>query len=80
MKDIINAVGTIAVLIVLVACMFESAFPVLQVLSGIGVVYIMYFHDEMLKSMWEKQKVDEYNKGVDQFNSDVDKYNEGIDP
>ncbi len=78
MKEIINAVGTLITIVALVmALIVGSSF--LKVLAGIGIVYVMYFHDENLKTIWEKEKIEEYNAGVDAYNAEVDKYNDDDD-
>lgn len=75
MKEVINAIGTIVTLVALVMAMFMGS-TFLSVLAGLGVVYVMYFHDENLKAIIYNKAVDEFNKGVDAFNEDVDRYNE----
>lgn len=78
MKEVINAVGTLVTIVALVmALIVGSSF--LKVLAGIGIVYVMYFHDENLKTIWEKEATDEYNAGVDAYNAEVDKYNHDDD-
>ena len=74
MKEIVNAIGTLVTIVALVmALIIGSSF--LKVLAGIGIVYVMYFHDENLKTIWEKEKTDAYNAGVDAYNAEVDLYN-----
>lgn len=74
MKEIVNAIGTLVTLIALVMAMFMGS-TFLSVLSGVGVVYIMYFHDENLKSIWRKEMEEEFNAGVrhgeDTFGGDM---------
>lgn len=77
MKEVINAVGTIVTLVALVMAMFMGS-TFLSVLAGVGVVYVMYFHDENLKAIVHSKAVEEYNRGVDKFNEDVDRYNEEV--
>ena len=64
MKEIINSIGTIATLVALVMAMFLGN-TLLSILAGIGVVYILFFHDEALKTMWRKQMEDEFKAGVE---------------
>ena len=61
MKEIINAVGTIVTLVALVMAMFMGS-TFLSVLAGVGVVYVMYFHDENLKAIVHSKAVEEYNR------------------
>lgn len=63
MKEVINAIGTLVTLVGLVMAMFLGS-TFLTVMAALGVVYVMYFHDENLKAIWRKQMADEFNAGV----------------
>lgn len=71
MKEIINSIGTIATLVALVMAMFLGN-TLLAILAGIGVVYIMFFHDEALKTMWRKQMEEEFMAGVKAAEKDIE--------
>ena len=64
MKDIINSVGTLITIVALVMAMFLGNL-LLSIFAAIGVVYILYFHDEVLKTMWRKQMEEEFKAGVE---------------
>lgn len=71
MKEIINSIGTIATLVALVMAMFLGN-TLLAILAGIGVVYIMFFHDEALKTMWRKQMEEEFKAGVEYAEKNIE--------
>ena len=62
MKEIINTIGTIVTVVALVIAivMIPSAF--VKVLAGIGVVYVMYFHDEYVKNIGRQEAIQEFTK------------------
>ena len=57
MKETINAIGTLITIIALVMALVIGG-TLLRIFSGIALVYVMYFHDEVLKVIWEKEKTE----------------------
>lgn len=82
MKEIINTIGTIAVIVALVLALGLNN-TIVSILVVVGIVYTMYFHDEFLKTIWKnewlektKRENDIYNEEIDRYNAEVDKENE----
>lgn len=82
MKEIINTIGTIAVIVALVLALALNS-TIVSILAVVGIVYTMYFHDEFLKAIWKnewlekaKRENEAYNEGVDRYNAEVGKENE----
>lgn len=74
MKEVINTIGTIATIVALVMAAIIGA-PLLKALAGIGIVYVMFFHDEYVKAIALQEANDEYNKEVDAYNAAIDEEN-----
>jgi hypothetical protein len=75
MKDIINSVGTIITIVALVMAMFLGNL-LLSILAVIGVVYVIYFHDENLKYMWEIAKSEQWER---EYNEMVARYEKALE-
>lgn len=85
MKEIINTVGTIAVIVTLVVAitLWQGESSLVPIIAGVGIIYTMYFHDEYLKTIWKnewlekaKRENDIYNEEIDRYNAEVDRENE----
>lgn len=75
MKEVVNTVGTIVTIVALVMAALIGA-TLLKVFAGIGIVYVMFFHDEYVKTIALKEANDEYNREVDAYNAAIDAENE----
>lgn len=78
MKEIINAIGTLATIVALVMAMFLGN-ALLSILAAIGVVYVLYFHDENLKTMWEKATKSEAEQWERDYNEMVAQYEKALE-
>lgn len=81
MDEILNTIGTLIAVIALTIALLTGS-PFLRVLSGIGIVYTMFSHDEYLKAIWRKEEdeeIEKYNADIDRFNRDVDEYNQTLE-
>ena len=75
MKETINAIGTVLTIVCLVVGMMFVPTFFAKALMGISIIYVIYFHDEILKAIWRQGEVDKYNREVDAFNAEVEEYN-----
>ena len=65
MKEIINTIGTLVTIVALVMAIVLGG-TIVKVLSGLGIIYVMYFHDEYLKSVWQNESHEKDEKEVEE--------------
>ena len=65
MKEIINTIGTLVTIVALVMAIVLGG-TIVKVLSGLGIIYVMYFHDEYLKSVWQNEAHEKDEKEVEE--------------
>lgn len=75
-KEIINAIGTIVTIVALVMAIVIGN-TIVQVLAGLGIVYVMYFHDDIIKANVEKTLREEFKAGARHAEEDIEN-EEGI--
>lgn len=76
-KEIINAVGTIVTIVALVMAIVIGN-TIVQILAGLGIVYVMYFHDDIIKANVEKTLREEFKAGVRHAEEDIENGEEDI--
>lgn len=75
MKEIVNSIGTLVTIVALVMALIIGGVA-MKILAGIGIVYVMNFHDEILKMLWKEEK--EKNTEVEEIKQWMDKPDNGI--
>jgi hypothetical protein len=75
MKEIVNSIGTLVTLVALIMALIIGG-TAMKILAGIGIVYAMNFHDEILKMLWKEEK--EKNTEIEEIKQWVDKPDNGL--
>lgn len=70
-KEIINAIGTIVTIVALVMAIVIGN-TIVQILAGLGIVYVMYFHDDIIKANVEKTLREEFKAGARHAEEDIE--------
>lgn len=70
-KEIINAIGTIVTIVALVMAIVIGN-TIVQILAGLGIVYVMYFHDDIIKANVEKTLQEEFKAGARHAEEDIE--------